>query len=67
MFVGWEPSCIYMHDAVATHTTSLVACQVVDVIMQTTLGEMDDAAVLQDPLIKLPCGHFLCTSTLDGG
>jgi hypothetical protein len=40
--------------------------QVVDLIMQTCLSELDDAAVQLDPLIKLPCGHIFTTSTLDG-
>ena len=34
--------------------------------MNVTFDSLDDAAVSQDPLVVLSCGHAFCTSTLDG-
>lgn len=45
----------------------LCAVQGVDLLMLRTLGDMDDAAPSEDPLVVLPgCGHAFTTSTLDG-
>jgi hypothetical protein len=49
-----------------TACTNVLPTQVADFIMQTTLAELDDAAVQLDPLIKLPCSHVFSASKLDG-
>ena len=40
--------------------------QVVDMVLMTSFRDMREDAVTADPLVKLPCGHILTTSTLDG-
>jgi hypothetical protein len=40
--------------------------QVVDLVMFTKFEAMDSAAVTEDPLIFLGCGHIFTRSTLDG-
>ncbi len=54
------------HDLCLPPTPTPTLPQVVDLIMMTTLGELGDGELDDDPLVVLGCGHALCTSTLDG-